>query len=336
MSLRYATKRSLGRTMNSVLARLGVDISPRVSLRQWLPGVRQGQIDSSLLDEDLLRRLERLTLLSGSTKEAALIGEHRSWRRASSFEFADHRRYVAGDDYRRIDWNVYGRLDGLFLKLNEAREDIPIHILLDCSKSMDCGEPHKLTYAKKLVASLAYLALSRFDSVSVVSFSDRLHQRYPMVKGKSQTVNLLDFLNGVEVGTTTRLLPSIVDYSHMYRHAGLMVIISDFLTSEDLEEGIAVLTKSGYDVQVVHLLAADELDPIVTGELELLDSESGEIVEITVGPNVIVQYKERVSEWMDEVENRFKSLGVRYVAGHSGVPLEHLIMNTMRQKGLVG
>ena len=336
MSLRYATRRSFSRTINSLLARFGLDVSPRVSLRQWLPSVRRGRIDSSLIDEELLRRLERLTLLSGSTKEAALIGEHRSWRRASSFEFADHRRYVAGDDYRRIDWNVYGRLDGLFLKLNEAREDIPIHILLDCSKSMDCGEPHKLTYAKKLVAALAYLALSRFDSVSVVSFSDQLHQRYPMVKGKSQTINLLDFLNGVEVGGKTRLLPSIVDYSHMYRHAGLMVIISDFLTSEDLEEGMAILTKSGYDVQVIHLLAADELEPIVTGELELLDSESGEIVEITVGPNVIIEYKERVSRWMDDVENRFKSLGVRYAAGNSGVPLEHLVMNTMRQKGLVG
>lgn len=336
MSLGYAEKRSFSSTINSILARFGIDVSPRASLRDWLPGAGRGQIDSSLIDEALLRRLERLTLLSSGTKEAALIGEHRSWRRASSFEFADHRRYVAGDDYRRIDWNVYGRLDGLFLKLNEAREDIPIHILLDCSKSMDCGEPHKLTYAKKLVAALAYLALSRFDSVSVVSFSDRLHQRYPMVKGKSQTVNLLDFLNGVEVGGKTRLLPSLLDYSHMYRHAGLMVIISDFLTSEDLDEGMSVLTKSGYDVQVIHLLAADELDPSVTGELELLDSESGEVVEITVGPNVISQYKERVSEWVNDVEDRFKSLGIRYAAGNSGVPLEHLIMNTMRQKGLVG
>ena len=336
MSLNYATKRSFGSTINSLLARVGIDISPSVAMRQWLPNVRRGKIDGSLIDEGLLRRLERLTLLSGSNKEASLIGEHRSWRRASSFEFADHRRYVAGDDYRRIDWNVYGRLDGLFLKLNEAREDIPIHILLDCSKSMDCGEPHKLTYAKKLVAALAYLALSRFDSVSVVSFSERLHQRYPMVKGKNQTLNLLDFLNSVEVGGKTRLLPSIVDYSHMYRHAGLMVIISDFLSTEDFEEGMAILTKSGYDVQVIHLVAADELEPIVTGELELLDSESGEIVEITVGPNVIIEYKERVSRWMDEVENRFKSLGVRYAAGNSGVPLEDLIMNTMRQKGLVG
>src|SRR5215213_11447253 len=131
-----------------------------------------------LLDERSLARLRRLSLVAGRARTEGLAGEHRSRRRGTSPEFADFKRYSQGDDFRRIDWNTYARLDSLFVRLSEVTTELSVHFLLDSSASMDWrgsdDRPTKFTAATRLTGALAYIALWGFDRVSIVPFTDGL------------------------------------------------------------------------------------------------------------------------------------------------------------------
>src|SRR5215510_10605314 len=124
----------------------------------------------SLLSADLLRRLEQFQLLAQRRAKSSAKGERRSRARGQSVEFADHRNYVAGDDFRYIDWNLFGRLDRLFLKLYEEERELPVRVFLDASESMNFGEPRKFDFARQVAAAIGYVALCGFDRVSVIPF----------------------------------------------------------------------------------------------------------------------------------------------------------------------
>ncbi len=256
----------------------------------------------SLLQESFVRRLERLNLLSRGLMAQGVAGEHRSRRHAGSAEFSDYRRYVPGDDFRRIDWNAYARLDGLFLKLTEAKVEMPVHLLLDCSESMNWGSPNKLGFARRLAAAIGYLALARFDAVAGASFSDELYERFPLVRGKGQTMRLLSVLDHAPVGGVTRLERSMVQYCANATRGGIAFLISDLVSEDDWQAGIVQLLRQGIDVVVVHVLAPQELEPTVDGEVELVDAESGDVVELVVGEAARRTYAARAREWCDAVE----------------------------------
>src|SRR5881296_600090 len=125
---------------------------------------------SSLLTADLLRRLEQLQLLAQRRAKSSAKGERRSRARGQSVEFADHRNYAAGDDFRYLDWNLYGRFERLFLKLYEEERELPVRIFLDASESMTFGEPRKFDFARQIAAAVGYVALCGFDRISVIPF----------------------------------------------------------------------------------------------------------------------------------------------------------------------
>src|ERR1044071_8351564 len=124
----------------------------------------------SLLSAELLRRLEQFQLIAARRAKSSSKGERRSKARGQSVEFADHRNYVPGDDFRYLDWNLYGRLDRLFLKLYEEERELPVRIFLDASESMSFGEPRKFDFARQVAAAIGYVALCGFDRVSVIPF----------------------------------------------------------------------------------------------------------------------------------------------------------------------
>ena len=310
-------------------------ISERPTARRTRTGRRVRTSSQVLLDEAFFRRLERLNLMARRGARANTIGEHQSRRRAASVEFADYRHYVSGDDLRRVDWNVYGRLNSLYLKLTEAAENVAVHLLLDTSQSMDWGEPSKLLYGRQLVAALGYLALARFDAVTVAAFSDQLHERYPITRGKNQALSLLNFLNDLSVGGHTDLDASIATYTATRLEPGIAVVVSDLLSADGQHIAVARLLRAGLEVTVVHLLHAEELHPTVGGELELVDSESGEIVEITVGQEAIRGYEERLREWADALRRAFATMSVNYILVDTSTPLETLLLHDLRQRRLV-
>ena len=139
---------------------------------------------SALLTPELLRRLEQFQLLAARRAKSSARGERRSRARGQSVEFADYRTYTHGDDFRYLDWNLYGRLEKLFLKLYEEERELPVRIFLDASESMTFGEPRKFDFARQVAAAIGYVALCGFDRVSVIPFPSA---EYGMRNAESQS-----------------------------------------------------------------------------------------------------------------------------------------------------
>src|ERR1044071_9415854 len=148
-------------------------------------------MSNSLLTPELLRRLEQFQLLAQRRAKTSLKGERRSKARGQSVEFADYRSYVSGDDFRYLDWNLYGWRDRLFLKLYEEERELPVTVFLDASESMTFGEPRKFDFARQVAAAVGYVALCGFDRVSVLTFPDLLDQPMEEAELKARSRELV-------------------------------------------------------------------------------------------------------------------------------------------------
>src|SRR6516164_9429591 len=151
-----------------------------------------------LLEPQFLARLEQLELVSRKIFMGRMKGERRSKRKGQSVEFADYRNYVKGDDLRHLDWNLFARLDRLFIRLFMEEEDLHVYILVDNSLSMDFGTPTKLHYAKQVAAALGFVGLVNADRVVVEAFNDRLTQSMPAARGRRSVWRLMEFLQKLE------------------------------------------------------------------------------------------------------------------------------------------
>src|SRR5215218_7991214 len=223
-----------------------------------------------LLDEQTLARLRRLSLSAGRARTEGLAGEHRSRRRGSSPEFADFKPYSQGDDFRRIDWNTYARLGGLFVRLSEVTTELPVHILLDSSASMDWGGdpqgPTKFAAARRLTAALACIALWSFDHLTIVPFADGIGSPFGPVQGRTQVTRVLHYLQHLEPLGGTSLAPVIAAYARARKRPGLLLLVSDLLSGEpdDLQLALHDLRGRGWQTAVLHVVDDAEIDPAAT------------------------------------------------------------------------
>jgi uncharacterized protein (DUF58 family) len=288
-----------------------------------------------LVEETFVRRLERLTLITRSLASQGIAGEHRSRRHAGSAEFSDYRPYTPGDDFRRIDWNAYARLDGLFLKQTEAKVEIPIHLLVDSSESMNWGSPNKLGFARRLAAAIGYLSLARFDAVTVTTFSDDLHERFPLTRGKAQALRMLAHLDRAPIGATTRIEVALRHYCESGGITGVAFVLSDLITDDSWQQGIVQLLGRGLEVVVIHVVAPQEAAPDVDGEVELVDAETGDVVEVVVGDQARQTYQRRAQEWFADVDEFCQRSQVRYLRLETTLELEDIFLSVMRQRRIV-
>ena len=191
-----------------------------------------------LLSPSFLNRLEQLELVSRKVFLGQMRGERRSPRQGISVEFSDYRNYVPGDDLRFIDWNIYGRLDRLFLKLFLEEEDLHVYLLLDTSQSMAFGAPEKLHYAKQIAAALGYIGLTRSDRVIIESVAGDSSLKMPPLRGKQQGLQMLEFLELLQTGGGTSLAQSLRDFSVRNSGRGIVVLISDLMDKDGYESGL--------------------------------------------------------------------------------------------------
>jgi len=287
-----------------------------------------------LIDETLLRRLERLSLGSRRPVAGGLGGEHRSSARASSLDFADYRQYVPGDDFRRIDWNAYGRSGTLFVKLTEAREQLPVHILVDASRSMAWGQPAKLRYATQLAAALGYVSLARFDRLTVTALGEQ-PKELRAVRGRGRLPALLSFLDGIQPSGALDLSAALAAYRVNRRAGGLAILISDLLSADGYEAGIESLLAAGLDLVVLQVLSPQELHPAEGGDVELVDAETGEIVEVSLTARMIGTYRERLERWCADAESLCARRGITYCRVSTDTPLEDVLLNELRRTGVL-
>lgn len=298
-----------------------------------------------LFDESTLRKLEQLSLIAHKVRAGVMKGERRSVRRGTSIEFADYRDYTHGDDLRRLDWNVYARLERPFIKLLEEEEDLAVHILLDASESMNwppatsparSSEAHKFRYGQRLAAALAHIALSTGDRVTLALLSgDGVAERWGPSRGRGQTLRLLGWVEGLQTGGTTDLNAALRDYALRGGRPGLALLISDMFSPNGYRQGLNALQGRGYEVAMIHILSPDEVSPPLAGDLRLIDSETGAGQDVTVDGAMRDLYLRRLREWRDGMAAYCLNRDVHYVAVETGTPWESVILYALRRAGVV-
>ena len=291
-----------------------------------------------IFDEKILRKLEQLTLVATRVRAGAMKGDRRSSKRGSSIEFADYRNYTVGDDLRQLDWNVYARLERPFIKLLEEEEDLAVHLLVDASESMAWdggGTESKLIYALRLAGALGHISLSTGDRVTMTLLNSQSNQRWGPHRGVHNSLRLLQFLEAGQSAGITDLNLSLRDYALRGKRPGLLFLLSDLFSPNGYQTGIATLQGRGYEVGIIHLLTADELDPPMAGDVKLVDVETGEEAEITLDAGMINLYRKRLQEWQEEIASYCAQRTIHYIPVPTSTPWDKLVMQTMRHKGVV-
>jgi uncharacterized protein (DUF58 family) len=289
----------------------------------------------ALLSTEFLAQLERLSLLSRRVFRGRVKGERRSPRRGHSVEFCDYRGYGAGDDLRYVDWNIYGRLDRLHVKLFVDEEELCLHLLLDASASMAFGDPPKLAYAARLAAALGFVGLAGMERVGVGILRERVAEGWAPTRGRGHVVSMLDFLGRVEPVGGTRLNEALQNYAQRARDPGLAVLVSDLLDPDGYEAGVRALLERRFDVHIVHVLAPEELDPTLAGDLRIVDSETGETRELSVDGDALRAYRRRLGEFLDRAEAFCRSREIGYHRVRTSTPVEEFVLSQIRGRLLL-
>ena len=296
--------------------------------------------DDNLFDGDFLTRLEQVRLQMRKRFAGTLRAERRSRRTGSSLEFADFRNYVPGDDPRRIDWSIYGRIERLVMRLYEEEEDLDVGILIDCSASMHWRPPGvtrltKFALSRQLAAALAYFALHGLDHVALWYFDSTLRAESGHYRGRPAFHDVLRFLRASPAGGRTSLATSLERFGRSRRRRGLAIVLSDCLDISGYEQGLSALVGRHFALHVVHVMDPAECDPAENGDLTLRDCESAEEMTVTAGPRLRRIYREEVERF----RNGVRSWCARHNTGYSFIiadaDFDDIILRTFRRDGLV-
>lgn len=308
-----------------------------------------------LFDEASLRRLEQLALVAEQVRSGQQKGDRRSNRRGTSIEFADYREYIPGDDLRRLDWNVLARLERPFMKLTEEEEDLAVHLLVDISPSMNWPLAaadsesdgverlyNKLQYALRLAGGLGHVALAAGDLLTVTLLDAGNTRQWGPFRSQQNSWRLLEFLEAHaaqpdqrQVETLTDLNLSLQSYARRARRSGLVFVISDMLSPNGYAKGFDALLQAGYEVVVIHTLSPDEIEPVLDGDLKLVDVETKAIVEVTVDGALREQYLERLAGWQAEIDSFCRRRRIHYIPISTEVAWDTVLLDTMRRRGVV-
>ena len=288
-----------------------------------------------LLDADFLARLGRLEIVSKKVFVGKTKGERLSKRKGQSVEFADFRQYAVGDDLRFLDWNLFARLDRLFLRLFLEEEDLHVYLLIDNSRSMEFGSPSKLHYAKQVTAALGFIGLTNLDRVVVEAFNDRLTQSTPALRGRRSLWRLMSFLDGLEPAGPSDLTRALKAFSLKASRKGVAIVLSDFMDKGGYEEGLRYLIARNMDLYVIQVLSAEEIDPPLVGDLKLTDVEDDDVAEVTVSAPLLKRYKETLAAYRGKLAEFCTRRGVNYLFTSNQVPFDRLVLGYLRQRGLI-
>ena len=296
---------------------------------------KQNKNHEPLLSPSLLAQLERMELVSRKIFRGRMKGERRSRRKGQSVEFADFRNYVAGDDLRFIDWNMYARLDKLFLKLYLEEEDLHFYTLIDSSASMKFGSPAKFRYAKQLAGALSYIGLCRADRVKIEPLDGAKANTAPVLRGRKSMLRMIEYLEQLECNSTVTLTEAIKSFCLRNTGKGILVIITDLLDKSGYEEALKYLVARDLDIYLIHVLSQEEIEPDITGDLKLVDCEDQDIAEVSVSQRLIDRYKQTLATFIEQAREFSSKRGIVYTMTSTERSVERLVSRYLRQRGLV-
>ncbi|MGH7200475.1 MAG: DUF58 domain-containing protein [Planctomycetaceae bacterium] len=290
----------------------------------------------ALFDSDFLKKLEYLSIVSRRVFRGQILAQRRTMQLGGGIEFADHRDYTPGDDFRYLDWNLYARHDELLLKRFQEEEDLHLYILLDCSRSMSVGEPAKFDLARQVAAALAYIALADLDRVAVVTFAQQILSEFPLTRGKARILSLLHFLEHLTpTGSDTNLSELVNVFVQRPQRRGLAVVISDLFDPHGFQQGLNQLRYHRYEPHVVQLYDRSEADPNLLGDVELLDIETESLQKVTITEKNLKQYREIFAEFLKSVQEYCRGYGMGCTVSTSDVAFDELVLGMMRLAGTV-
>ncbi len=307
---------------------------------------------ADLLDPALMSRLSQLDVTSRKVFAGKMRGERKSKRRGESVEFAEHRPYTIGDDIRYIDWNIYGRLDRLFLKLFLADEDLSLGILIDTTASMDCGEPSKFHFAQQAAAAFAYIGLVNLNRVTLNAIGniraeenaadgDELRAITPLrnLRGRRRLADVERWMCALDPGGTGDFTDTARRIALSRTGRGVMLVISDFLYKDGYEQGLRYLSGRGFDLVLIQVLSPQEVDPIgtnaVAGDLRFRDAEDGEKCEVTLAAPLMKRYKAGLTAYCDQLREFCSRRDITMMAVQSDLPIDTLLLDYMRNRGVL-
>lgn len=306
----------------------------------------------TLLTPEFMRQLDRLDVRSRKMLRGTVQGERRSKKRGASVEFADYRNYVVGDDLRRIDWNLYARLDKLFLRLFMEEEDLSVSLVIDTTASMNYGQPNKLLYAKQLTAALGYIALTHYNRLNLFSFTDTVTGQATGLRGRRPIPRMVDWLNqqlpakprdghpsaSAESGGGN-LAAVCKQLAMLNQRPGVVVLVSDFFDKGDLYDALRYLAGDRYDGYAIQLLSPQEVDPAkggVVGDLKLTDMEDGDLAEVSVSKALLDKYQANLQSYCQHVRETCTKRGMSYMTATTDVAVELVVLKYLRERGLLG
>lgn len=292
--------------------------------------------DGPLFDEAFLRRLERMSLQAQRTLRGnPSSGEHPSRRQLPATIFSDHRPYSSGDDLRYVDWNAYARQEHVLVRLGETEQDVNVHLLIDASRSMTVGAPSRLRLAQQVVGALGYLALAHSDRLHVLPFGPAALRPFGPAQGKGRLIELLRFVEGIAPQPGTRLAAVVQQHARRNALGGMLVICSDLLAPDSLEDALRAVPPPRWQTLVLHLIDQRDLQPELQGPLELEDSETGQRLPLTLDDETLRAYRKAVADWRERIARLCAYRGATYAPVMAHWPLEQQVVPFLRARRLL-
>ncbi len=291
-----------------------------------------------LIDSRLMAKLDQVDIMSRKIFAGKLQGERRSKKRGVSVEFADYRHYVHGDDLRFVDWNIYARLDRLFLKLFLEEEDLALLLAIDTSASMNWGEPNKLVFAQRLAMALGYIGLSNHNRVSLFAYDESGVRPLTNLRGRRRTREMGSWLLDLEPGGQSAFDAAMRHIALSRQGKGVMVVLSDFMFKEGYEKGLRYLAGGGFDTFCLQVLSPQEIEPGrhgLAGDLRLTDIEDEDAAEVTVSAALLKRYKENLNAYCGRLREFCVRRGIMHMMIDSGMDLGTLLLDYLRKRGLL-
>jgi uncharacterized protein (DUF58 family) len=279
--------------------------------------------------DEFLKKLEYLQVVSRREFAGRNRADRRTPKKGRGIEFADHRQYARGDDFRHIDWKAYKRVNRLLLRLFEEEQDLPIYLILDVSGSM--AEEAKFDLARKIAAALCYVGLVHLDHMTILTFTQGLVHESSPGRGTGRIFRVFELLERLEAAGPTDLRESLKAFASRPRPVGLTVIISDFMDPSGFEAGLKILRTLGHDVFVIHVASQADRDPATLGDARFVDAETGELRDVDVTPRLSAAYARAWDAHATELQHFCGRYGMGYVRADAERPFEEIVLQAFRQ-----
>ncbi len=300
----------------------------------------QASIDRSSLLRQItpsplaIYQLEHLRLAASRYLHGRSAGQRPSLRRKPAIELLAHRKYVVGDDIRFVDWRASARQEHIFIRQGEQPKDVLVYLVLDCSASMQWGNPPKSIKALELAAALGYACLSNGDRLALLTSSEAGFMLLGPLTGKGQFSNFLHVLQSQTFQGQITLSDMLSELRQKSAEQGLVIVISDLLGEHDLQNALRILPAPSWEVLLLHLLHPDELDPPLLGHVELEDVESHERASYNIDSKAINLYKVKMQDWLRQLDAQCAQHHVFYYQVNSRAALDKEILPSLRQVGI--